>query len=207
MLKIIDDNENYVVCIKSFGISSEYDMPKLLSQEVGGEFYCVHRLDNAVGGIMVYARNKNTAASLSSQISERRLVKKYLAIVDGVFETKSGEMRDLLFKDSSKNKVYIVKRARKGVKEAILSYKVLDEYNGQSLVEITLITGRTHQIRVQFASRKHPLIGDRRYGSKIRSDNICLWSYSLTFTDCNGKTVNYTSLPTQNEYFNNFKIS
>ena len=90
-------------------------------------------------------------------------------------------MRDLLFKDSLKNKSYVVKRSRKGVKEALLDYKLINSKNGLSLVEILLHTGRTHQIRVQFASRKMPLVGDRKYGSKDNFDNIGLWSYRITF--------------------------
>ena len=204
MFQIIEQNENYVICIKPFGISSEHDMPKLLTEALGGEIFCIHRLDNAVGGIMVFARNKKTAALLSKQIAEHTFEKNYLAVIEGKPSENCGEMRDLLFKDSFKNKSYVVKRMRKGVKEAVLSYYLLGEHNGFSLVKISLVTGRTHQIRVQFGSRKMPLVGDRRYGSKIAADNICLWSHSLSFKNSNGETVTFTSPPPQNLYFDKF---
>ena len=204
MFDIIEQSENYVICIKPFGISSEHDMPKLLTEALGGEIFCVHRLDNAVGGIMVFAKNRKTAALLSKQISDHTFEKKYLAVIEGKPSENSGEMRDLLFKDSFKNKSYVVKRMRKGVKEAVLNYNLLSEQNGLSLVEISLVTGRTHQIRVQFASRKMPLVGDRRYGSKIPSDNICLWSHSLSFYDNNGEKVCFTSPPPHCLYFDKF---
>ncbi len=204
MFDIIEQNENYVICIKPFGISSEHDMPKLLTEAFGGEIFCVHRLDNAVGGIMVFARNKQTAAFLSKQIAEQTFKKKYLAVIEGTLNKSNGELRDLLFKDSFKNKTYVVKRMRKGVKEAILNYNVIGTNNGFSLVDISLVTGRTHQIRVQFASRKAPLVGDRRYGSKTTSDNICLWSHSLSFSKSNGEKATYTSPPPDNFYFNMF---
>ena len=90
-------------------------------------------------------------------------------------------MRDLLLKDSRKNKTFVVSKMRKGVKEAILRYCVIDENNNQSLVEIELETGRSHQIRVQFASRKAPLAGDGKYGSRNNKCSVALWSHSLSF--------------------------
>ncbi len=196
MLEIIDKNDNYAVCIKPVGISSEHDMPKLLSDEIGGEVFCIHRLDNVVGGVMIFARNKKSAASLSKQIADRSFIKEYLAVVEGCPENDEGTFTDLLFKDSRNNKSFVVKRMRKGVKEASLHYSVIGKSENLSLVKIRLVTGRTHQIRVQFASRKMPLVGDKRYGSKTESKQIGLWSHSITFADTeNEKEITFTKLP------------
>ena len=104
-----------------------------------------------------------------------------MALVHGKPEADKGEMRDLLFKDSRKNKSYVVKRIRKGVKEALLEYEVIGSKNGLSLIRILLHTGRTHQIRVQFASRKMSLVGDKKYGLAGDDCTIALWSHALSF--------------------------
>lgn len=147
----------------------------------GGEIYPLHRLDREVGGVMVFAKTKPAAAALSRDIAERRFEKEYLAMVRGKPLPESGVFRDLLFKDSSKNKVYTVSRMRRGVREAELCYRLVASEGEYSLVSVTLKTGRTHQIRVQFASRKLPLAGDRKYGAHDDFKNIGLWSYSLEF--------------------------
>ena len=113
--------------------------------------------------------------------------KTYLAVVHGEPEEKSGEMRDLLFHDKIKNKSYVTDKKRAGVKEAVLNYRVLstaekDSGDKHSLVEIELITGRTHQIRVQFASRQMPLVGDGKYGSRDNKASMALWSHKVEFT-------------------------
>lgn len=193
MPEIITENNDYVICIKPVGISSEHDMVRLLSEQLGGKIYCVHRLDNSVGGIMVYARNQMSASLLSQQIAEHKFQKIYFAVIEGAPENEKGTFTDLLFKDSSKNKTYVVSRMRKGVKEASLRYDVVAVKDNLTLVKIALITGRTHQIRVQFGSRKMPLVGDRRYGSKIKSDIIGLRSHSISFIDPATNTgVSYT---------------
>jgi 23S rRNA pseudouridine1911/1915/1917 synthase len=142
--------------------------------------YPVHRLDKSVGGVMVYALTKSAAGELSRQVQERTIGKEYFAIVHGQPETKSGVMRDLLFKDSGKNKAYVVKRARRGVKQACLEYSTVFTLNDRTLVRVALGTGRFHQIRVQFASRKMPLVGDGKYGAKDNCQ-IALWSCSVSF--------------------------
>ena len=127
--------------------------------------------------------------------------KTYLAVVDGIIEEKQGVYKDLLFKDSSKNRSYVVNRMRKGVKEASLEYVVLNENNNKSLVKVTLHTGRTHQIRVQFSSRKTPLCGDIKYGSKDRESDIALFSHSISF--CHPVTeeiLTFTDLPEKENY-------
>lgn len=156
-------------------------MPSFLAMHTGGEIYPVHRLDKEVGGVMVFAKDKKTAAFLSSQVSDRTMEKEYLAVVEGAPTEREGQMEDLLFFDRSKNKAFTVKRERKGVKKAILTYRLLDEEKGLSLLRIRLLTGRTHQIRVQLSSRKMPIVGDRRYGSKRESGIIALWSCYISF--------------------------
>lgn len=160
-------------------MDSEHDVPRAIVGERGGEAYTLHRLDKNVGGVMVYARNKKTAAALSKAIAEGEMVKEYLAMVHGT-PPESGVLEDFLFKDSRKNKVFVVKRQRAGVKAAKLEYKRLTE-GENSLVHIRLHTGRSHQIRVQFSSRGFPLVGDRKYGSKSDEKAPLLFSSKITF--------------------------
>lgn len=176
-----------LVCVKPACLISERGgLPELLEQQCGGSVYAVHRLDRDVGGVMVYARRRETAAALSALIAAQRMEKEYLAVVEGKPEADSGELCDLLYHDARKNKSYVVQRERKGVKKASLSYRLLEsletEQGTLSLLRIRLHTGRSHQIRVQFASRKLPLAGDARYGSRLRG-GIALWAVSLRFPD------------------------
>ena len=157
-------------------------MVKLLTEQLKVAVYPIHRLDTAVGGVMVFAKNKKSAASLSKEIAERRFVKTYLAVAEGIPAEQEGRFEDLLFKDSRKNKSYVVKRERKGVRKVSLDYKVLAEADGKSLVKVRLNTGRSHQIRVQFASRKMPLAGDGKYGSKDNRCTVALWSAEIEFS-------------------------
>ena len=182
-MKILYEDNNIVVCVKEIGLSSEEDVPKELSTQLKSDIYPLHRLDTPVGGVMVYARTKFAAAKFSKKIADNRdFTKTYVAVCEGVFEEQSGTMEDLLFKDSRKNKSFVVKKERKGVKKALLTYEVLGTAmcgdKMCSLVSVTLKTGRSHQIRVQFASRKHPLLGDGKYGSKINGD-IALFSHKI----------------------------
>lgn len=185
-MEILFEDGEILVCIKPVGVVSQADetennMITLLEKLTGGTVYPLHRLDREVGGVMVYAKSRFAAACLSKNIAEHKFKKEYMALVHGKPPENRGEMRDLLFKDSRKNKSFVVKRMRKGVKEALLDYEVLNSKNGLSLVKILLHTGRTHQIRVQFASRKMPLAGDKKYGANDDFNNICLWSYKITF--------------------------
>ncbi len=171
MIKILYEDENLVFCIKPAGINSEEEMTAELKEQLSCEIYALHRLDKPVSGVMVCAKNKKTAADISRKISSNQDFKKeYLVVCKGEFSEDEGMLEDLLFKDSSRNKSFVVKRERKGVKKALLTYKVLKKgtYNGNlcSLVLVELQTGRSHQIRVQFASRKHPLLGDGKYGGR-----------------------------------------
>lgn len=191
-MEILHSDENIIVIIKPVGLDSEHDVPAVLQSEVGGEVFTLHRLDKNVGGVMVYARNKKTAAVLSKAIQDGRMVKEYLAKVHGTPE-ESGVLEDLLFKDSKKNKVFVVKRQRAGVKKAKLEYKRLSE-GEESLVHIRLYTGRSHQIRVQFSSRGFPLVGDHKYGSKSSEKEPELFSHRITFP-YKGEDVSFEATP------------
>ncbi len=191
-MKILYEDAHIAVCVKPIGASSEdveNSVPALLRKGWGNEkayVGIVHRLDTGVGGVMVYAKTPAAAAKLSQQVQERTFEKKYRCICAGIFEEEKGEMHDFLFKDSRKGKVFPVKGARKGTKEALLEYEVvktgqIDENIPISLCRVKLHTGRTHQVRVQFASRRHPLLGDGKYGSRIKGD-IALECAEIVFT-------------------------
>lgn len=187
-IKILYEDEHLIICIKPVGVLSQSgagaNMPELLKEH--GEIFTLHRLDKEVGGIMVFAKTHDAAGKMSAIISDGKMDKEYFAVICGTTENKSGIYEDLLFKDSSKNKSFVVKRMRKGVKKASLEYEMqsaaIKDGNCYSLVKIKLHTGRTHQIRVQFSSRGLPLLGDRKYGGKSEKCKTALWSYSLSFT-------------------------
>ena len=157
----------------------------------------VHRLDAAVGGVMVYAKTAQEAARLTQAMGQGQMQKTYLAVLTGCPAEKAGTLEDLLFHDRVKNKTYVVKRMRGGVKQAKLHYEILARQDGLSLVRIRLETGRTHQIRVQFASRGLPLLGDGKYGSRCGRCTCALWSYRLSFPDGKGEAVFEAQPPAQ----------
>ncbi len=192
IIKLFSDND-IVVCVKPVGLDSEKEVPTELSNELGGEIFTLHRLDKNVGGVMIFARNKKTAAAFSKLISEGELIKEYIALVHGT-PPESGVLEDFLFKDSRKNKVFVVKRERKGVKKAKLEYKLLSTDGEKSLVRIKLHTGRSHQIRVQFSSRGYPIVGDHKYGSRDEKKAPMLFSCALTFP-YKGKQAHFEHMP------------
>ena len=196
-MEILFKDKDIVVCVKPAGmLSEEGGMPDALREELGGEIYCVHRLDRAVGGLMVYARNKKSAGALSSLISGGGLDKEYLAVVPDKLSEKSGNFEDLLFHDRQKNRSYVVKRERAGVKKAQLRYEKLESDGTLALVRIELLTGRSHQIRCQFASRSMPLAGDVKYGSTVRDCDIALFSHRLSFVHSfSGEKLDFTAFP------------
>lgn len=191
-MEILYSDNNIIVCIKPVGIDSEKQMPKKLKEQFGGEIYTVHRLDLNVGGVMVYARKKQSAAQLSKAIQEGTMIKEYIAEVHGIPDEK-GDWEDLLWKDSRKNKVFVVKRMRNGVKKARLEFTRLNT-GETSQVRIRLHTGRSHQIRVQFASRGFPLVGDHKYGSRDKRTSPLLFSCKITFP-YRDKTVSFEAVP------------
>ena len=191
-MDILFVDKDIVVCVKPVGLDAEHQLPEELKKQLGGEIFTLHRLDMNVGGVMVYARTKSAAASLFTLIQQGQMVKEYVAMVHGT-PPESGDWTDLLFKDSRRNKVFVVDRERSGVKKARLEYKRLSE-GEQSLVRIRLHTGRSHQIRVQFASRKFPLVGDHKYGARDDVAAPMLYSCCITFP-YKGEEKSFSSLP------------
>lgn len=185
-LKIIYEDEAVVVCHKQPGIpvqtpkAGQQDMVSLLrnyytSKKENNQIFVVHRLDQPVEGVMVFARTKDAAAKLSRQVQERQMDKQYLAVVQGIWEEKSGVLENYLLRDGRTNTSKVVPKGTAGAKKARLSYEVeqvkketfsgeeKDEKKGRSLVRVWLETGRHHQIRVQMAHAGHPLVGDKKY--------------------------------------------
>ena len=191
-MELLYTDKALAVCVKPVGMDAEIQLPQALKEALGGEIFTLHRLDKNVGGVMVYARTKQAAAQLSKLIQEGQMVKEYVACVHGT-PPESGDWQDLLFKDSRKNKVFVVKRQRAGVKAARLEFTRLTE-GSQSVVRIRLHTGRSHQIRVQFASRGFPLVGDHKYGSRDEATAPMLHSCCITFP-YKGETVQFTHFP------------
>ena len=181
------DRDLYVI-VKPVGMDAEHEVPAALE----GTVFPIHRLDLNVGGVMVYARTKQAAAALSKAVQAGTMVKEYVALVHGT-PPETGDWEDFLFKDSRKNKVFAVKKERRGVKYARLEFKRLTA-GDTSLVRIRLHTGRSHQIRVQFASRGFPLMGDHKYGARDALTAPRLFSCRITFP-WKGETRSYEALP------------
>ncbi len=204
-MNILWEDKSLLVVEKPAGVLSEpskdgEDVVSLLKKQTGKPVFLVHRLDRNTGGVMALAKFGDSAAKLSAAMQNPAFVKEYFAVIHGEPEEPEGVFEDLLFKDSSKNKTFVVKRERKGVKKASLSYRVLDtaETGGEtvSLVLARLHTGRTHQVRVQFASRKRPLLGDGKYGSRDNRCETALWSAHLSFSHPKtGNLVSVESVP------------
>ena len=191
-MEFLYTDREIAVCLKPVGLDSEQELPGQIAAALGGTVFPVHRLDKHVGGCMVYARTRQAAAGLSRAIQEGTMVKEYVAMVHGTPE-ETGDWEDLLWKDSAKNKVFVVKRQRKGVKTARLEYRRLTD-GDPSLVRIRLHTGRSHQIRVQFASRGYPLVGDHKYGARDETPSPMLFSCALTFP-YQGKQLHFEAMP------------
>jgi len=201
-IPILFEDKDILVINKPVGILSENSrngekgILSYLRNEERKDLHLLHRLDREVGGVMVFAKNKRSASALSTDIANGNFYKYYLAVTDGIPECDEGVYKDLLFKDSKKNRSFVVNRMRKGVREASLEYVILKKTEKNALVRVLLHTGRTHQIRVQFSSRKTPLTGDGRYGSKERECSIALQSYKINFNHPRTKeSVTFTCEP------------
>ena len=223
-MKILYEDKYLIVCEKPVGVESQAssagkgDMLSLLSwymREKGEDGYVglVHRLDVATGGVMIYSKRKDMTGKLSELVQSGDYKKTYLAVVHGEPAEREGEMRDLLYHDKKKNKSYVCDKKRQGVKEAVANYRLLGAVareNGEmmSLVEVGLITGRTHQIRVQFASRKMPLVGDGKYGSRDNKANCALWSHKVEFVHpITKKVITAESFPPSDYPWGKFEIN
>ncbi len=191
-MEILFSDRDIVVCIKPVGLDSEHEAPALLSEQLGGQIFTLHRLDKNVGGVMVYARTKTAAAHFSKLIQQGDVIKEYVAQAHGAVPAE-GDWEDLLFKDSRRNKVFVVNRQRSGVKKARLTFTRLS-YGETSTVRIRLYTGRSHQIRVQFSSRGFPLVGDHKYGARDSVSAPMLYSCRLTFP-YKGQSCQFSHLP------------
>jgi 23S rRNA pseudouridine1911/1915/1917 synthase len=213
MIEIISKTDDYVIIYKPAGIPSQSDpggdsdamsICRRLLREMGEKdaLYLIHRLDRVVSGLMVFARNKRSAVDLSLQVSERDFGKSYFAVVEG--RAEGGVLSDYIYKDPRLNKAFITDRKRAGVKSCELEYecKAICETWGKtlSLVKISLKTGRFHQIRAQFSSRKMPLIGDKKYGSRdFKAKMPSLFATEISFR-INEKEVKASRLPDLSEY-------
>lgn len=187
-MELVYVDDSLLVCIKPSGVVSTDEpggVPDLARQALGdakATVRTVHRLDQVVSGLMVLARTEAAASELSRQIRDNEFGKEYMAVIHGAPEEKEGTLRDLLYRDKARRMTMVAKEPAKGVQEAALSYRVIGEREGLSRVAIQLYTGRTHQIRVQFASRGMPLVGERKYSLLEDDCKIALWSYRLSFT-------------------------
>lgn len=201
-LEILYSDKDILVCIKPARVLSTDEpggLPSLVRLALGDEkadVRTVHRLDRVVSGVMVLARNAKSASELSRQIREDEFEKEYLAVVHGKPEPDSGTLTDLLYRDKARKMTMVATEPAKGVQEAILDYQVQNTAQDLSCVQIQLRTGRTHQIRVQFASRSMPLVGERKYAVLEDPCEIALWSHRIAFTHPRtGKRVEFSKEP------------
>lgn len=187
-MELIYVDEDILVCLKPARVLSTDEpggVPDLAREALGdpkADVRTVHRLDRVVSGLMVLARNGKAASELSRQIRDNEFDKEYMAVVHGTPDTRTGTLRDLLGRDKARRMTFVASEPAKGVQEAVLDYSLLNTAENMSRVRIRLHTGRTHQIRVQFASRNLPLVGERKYSELDDPCEIALWSYRLAFT-------------------------
>lgn len=203
-MDILYNDDDIVVCVKPARVLSTDEpggLPELLREALGdprADVRTVHRLDRVVGGLMVLARNPRAASELSRQIRKDEFGKEYMAVVHGKPDQDHGRFTDLLLRDKSRKMTFVVTEEGKGVLPASLTYRVLSCNDSMSRVHIRLETGRTHQIRVQFASRGLPLVGERKYSTREDACELALWSYRLAFAHpMTGEKMEFTMEPPQ----------
>ncbi len=203
-LEIVYADDAILVCVKPPRVLSTDEpggVPDLAREALGdktADIRTVHRLDRVVSGLMVLGRSGEAASSLSRQIRDGTFEKEYLAVIHGVPSEQSGIYRDLLYRDKARKMTFVARDMAKGVQEAVLDYVLLGTADDMSRVKIRLHTGRTHQIRVQFASRSMPLLGERKYGTRNDPCELALWSYRLAFIHpITGKAVEFIRQPPQ----------
>ena len=201
-VRLLYEDRFLLICEKPVGVSSESPgLPDFVAEQFGYRVWPVHRLDQGTGGVIVLARSASSCAAMQEAFQHELVTKEYIAVISGRPETDSGRFEDMLFHDRRSNKTFIVKRSRPSAKKASCEWTLLHSVslNDQllSLVRVKLHTGRTHQIRVQFASRGFPLAGDRKYGSRVRADVPALWACGICFPHplIENRVVSAVSLP------------
>lgn len=211
MAEICYQDSDILVCVKPPRVLSTDEpggLPGLLRTQIGqpdGDIRTVHRLDRVVSGLMVLARNAYAASELSRQVREGEFRKTYLAVLHGVPEQKEDTLRDLLGRDKARRMTYVAQEMGKGIQPASLSYSVLARDDHSALVKIQLHTGRTHQIRVQFASRGFPLWGERKYYTGDDPCEIALFSHQIGFYHPRtGEWMDFTRNPPDELPWNSF---
>lgn len=228
-LEILYEDAYLIVCLKPPAVPSQKDptgdadmltlikthlmtqYPKARDPYVG----LVHRLDRPVGGVMVFGKTKEATAALSKQMQEDVFKKKYLTVINGVPEKASGRLEHYLFRVASKNVSKVVSADKQGAKKALLDYELIDthespEYGCLSLVNVSLLTGRHHQIRVQWSAEGHPIWGDTKYNASFSNDGnwyqIALWAYDIQFLHPKSKEgMHFVSMPNDRVPFSLFE--
>lgn len=195
-------DEAVVVCIKPARVLSTDEpggLPELVRLALGdpeADIRTVHRLDRVVSGVMVLARSASAASEISRQVREDEFQKEYLAVIHGTPETSAGTLTDLLYRDKARRMTMVASELGRGVQEAVLDYQIVGKCENLSKVAIRLLTGRTHQIRVQFASRGLPLVGERKYSTLNDPCEIALWSHKIGFVHpLTGKRMEFSKEP------------
>ena len=212
MIDIRYIDERVIVCIKPSGVLStdeEGGLPQLLQEQLGLEHRprTVHRLDRVVSGLMVLARGAKSASILSRQVMEHSFGKEYLAVIHGCPSEKQGTLTDLLGRDKARKMTFVADAPGKDIQQAVLDYEVLGEADGLSLTHVTLHTGRTHQIRVQFSSRGFPLVGERKYSTLEDGCPIALWSCRVQFEHpFSGEPMEFSALPPTQRPWESFHL-
>lgn len=208
--KILYKDKFLVIAVKPAGILSQPDktgdmaMTDMLSKLLDTTVLPVHRLDRAVGGVMVFALTKEVAGKLGGILGSDAFRKEYLTVIGGIPSEQEETLEDYLLHDARRNMTSVVSAKTKDAKAASLSYTLLETHEKASLLRVLLHTGRTHQIRVQFSSRGMPILGDGRYGSRERHD-IALWSYKLSFVHpITKKRLTYQAVPEMTAPWNLF---
>ena len=200
-MEILYRDEAILLVVKPAGVLSTDEpggVPELVRQALGdpaAEVRTVHRLDRVVGGLILLARSAEAASALSEQIRNGVLEKEYLAVVHGETEDRA-TLRDLMFRDKARKMSFVTDTPGKGVQEAVLRYRTIGRNGERSLVRVELETGRTHQIRVQFASRGLPLLGERKYCESTEKCELALWSHRIGFAHPRtGEAMDFSALP------------
>ncbi len=192
-MEIFYEDESIVVCYKPAGLATqtknigEKDMESELSNYLKGkgespEIHVVHRLDQPVEGVMVFAKTKAAATNLTKQLTDHSFKKHYYAIITRESFPDEGDLVDYLVKDNRTNLSKVVKDTDPRAKKASLKYRTVEEWDDRKLLDIELFTGRHHQIRIQLASRTAPILGDVKYGGISTGHNLALCSWSISFT-------------------------